>query len=90
MTALMIGVAVGMVAVSAPYVLRVLVGPTLFDRIVALNGIGTNGAVLVVVVGLLYGRPAYFVDITIGLILLNLFATLLIARYVKEKGRIPL
>jgi multicomponent Na+:H+ antiporter subunit F len=70
----------------APYFLRVVAGPTAFDRIVALNGIGTKVAVLLVLVGLLYDRAPMFIDLALGLFLLNLVTTLLVARYVREKG----
>lgn len=76
----------GIVALCVPYLVRVAAGPTVFDRIVALNGIGTKVAVLLVLVGLLYERAPMFIDLALGLFLLNLVTTLLVARYVREKG----
>jgi multicomponent Na+:H+ antiporter subunit F len=70
----------------APYAVRLLVGPTLFDRVVALNGVGTKVPVTLVMVGLLYERVDMFVDLALALLLLNLFMTLLISKYVREKG----
>jgi multicomponent Na+:H+ antiporter subunit F len=61
------------------------VGPTIFDRVVALNGMGTIIPVLLVLIGLLYNREDMFVDMALALFLLNLFMTLLIARYVRDK-----
>lgn len=69
-----------------PYAVRLLTGPTLFDRIVAMNAIGTKVPVVLVIVGLFYDRLDMFVDLALALLLLNLFMTLLIARYVREKG----
>ncbi len=69
-----------------PYAVRLLIGPTLFDRIVALNGVGTKVPVVLVMVGLLYERLDMFVDLALALLLLNLFMTLLISKYVREKG----
>jgi multicomponent Na+:H+ antiporter subunit F len=69
-----------------PFIGRAIVGPTIFDRVVALNGTGTLLPVQLVVVGLVYGRVDMFVDIALALFLLNLFTTLLIARYVRDKA----
>lgn len=65
---------------------RVMVGPTIFDRVVALNGVGTLVPVLMVMAGMVYGRLDMFVDLAIAIYLLNLFTTLLIARYVRQKA----
>lgn len=72
--------------VLASFAARVIIGPTIFDRVVALNGIGTLVPVLMVLVGLVYGRVDMFVDVALALYLLNLFTTLLVARYVREKA----
>lgn len=69
-----------------PFIARSIVGPTIFDRVVSLNGMGTLLPVLLVVLGLVYDRVDMFVDIALALFLLNLFTTLLIARYVRDKA----
>lgn len=79
-------VAVLILVVIASFIGRVIVGPTIFDRVVALNGVGTLIPVLMVMAGMVYGRVAMFVDLALALYLLNLFTTLLIARYVREKA----
>lgn len=68
-----------------PFVSRVITGPTIFDRVVALNGLGTLVPAALVLVGLLYDRVDMFVDLALGLFLLNVFTTLLVARYVRER-----
>jgi multicomponent Na+:H+ antiporter subunit F len=80
------GVAAVLVVVIAYFMGRVIVGPTIFDRVVALNGIGTLVPVLMVMAGMVYGRIDMFVDLALALYLLNLFTTLLIARYVRQKA----
>lgn len=86
MTAVVVGVAALMIVVIASFLGRVIAGPTIFDRTVALNGIGTLVPVLMVITGLLYGRVDMFVDLALAIYLLNLFTTLLIARYVRQKA----
>jgi multicomponent Na+:H+ antiporter subunit F len=73
---------------TLPFIGRAVVGPTIFDRVVALNGIGTLIPVLMVMIGLIYGRVDMFVDIALALWLLNLFTTLLVARYVRDKSEV--
>jgi multicomponent Na+:H+ antiporter subunit F len=74
-----------MILLMVPYVGRVISGPTIFDRLVGLAGIGTKVAVLIVVLGVLYDRAEMFVDISLAFLLLNLVTTLVIARHVKER-----
>jgi multicomponent Na+:H+ antiporter subunit F len=81
------GIAALMVlALTLPFISRAIRGPTVFDRVVALNGMGTLMPVFMIVVGLVYGRVDMFVDIALAMFLLNLFTTLLIARYVRDKA----
>jgi multicomponent Na+:H+ antiporter subunit F len=68
-----------------PYMARAVAGPSVFDRVIGLNALGTKVAVLLVLVGELYDRSDMFVDIALALFLLNLVTTLLIARYVRER-----
>jgi len=72
---------------GAPYVARIVRGPTVFDRVVGLNGLGTKVAVLLVLSGALFARIEMMVDLALGLFLLNLVTTLLIARHVRARGR---
>jgi multicomponent Na+:H+ antiporter subunit F len=73
----------------APFIGRVIVGPTLFDRVQALNGMGTLVPTLMIIIGLVYDRVDMFVDLALAMFLLNLFTTLLIARYVRDKAEEP-
>ena len=51
-------------------VIRAIVGPILFDRVLALNVIGTKIILLIAILGFLTGRP-YFLDIAIAYALIN-------------------
>jgi multicomponent Na+:H+ antiporter subunit F len=70
-----------------PFIGRVVSGPTIFDRVVALNGLGTLVPATLILVGLDYDRVDMFVDLALALFLLNVFTTLLIARYVRHQAR---
>jgi multicomponent Na+:H+ antiporter subunit F len=84
-TTIFFGATLAMLLLMLPFVARTITGPTVFDRVVALNGLGTLVPAALVLVGLLYDRVDMFVDLALGLFLLNVFTTLLVARYVREK-----
>jgi multicomponent Na+:H+ antiporter subunit F len=68
------------------YLYRVVRGPSIFDRVLGLNGISTKAIVLLVVIGTLYERVDMFVDISTGYALLNLVGALAIAKFLEERG----
>lgn len=68
------------------YLYRVVRGPTIFDRMLGLNGISTKAIILVVVIGTVYDRVEVFVDISTGYALLNLVGALAIAKYLEQRG----
>ena len=70
----------------AVYLYRVLRGPTVFDRVLGLNGISTKAIILLVAIGTVYERADMFVDISTGYALLNLVGSLAIAKYLEERG----
>ncbi len=59
---------------------RALVGPTIFDRLLAANIIGTSTVLFLVIYGFLSGRTD-FLDIAITYILLNLIGTFAVLKY---------
>ena len=55
---------------------RAVGGPTVLDRIVGVNVIGTKTTAVLLLIGLLYGQVGMFVDIALAYALLNFIATL--------------
>ena len=68
------------------YLYRVLKGPTIFDRVLGLNGISTKAIILLVLIGSYFERVDMFVDIATGYALLNLVGALAVAKYLEQKG----
>ena len=68
------------------YLYRVVRGPTVFDRVLGLNGISTKAIVLLVVIGTVFERVEMFVDISTGYALLNLVSALAIAKFLEQRG----
>lgn len=56
--------------------IRTVIGPTILDRILGGNVIGTKTTVLLLLIGLLYENLGMFVDIALAYALLNFIATL--------------
>ncbi|MBI4054701.1 MAG: pH regulation protein F [Elusimicrobia bacterium] len=67
------------------YLYRVLKGPTVFDRLIGLNGISTQAVILLIFLGALEGRLEMFVDIALGYTLLNLVSSLAVAKYLERR-----
>ena len=61
-------------------VYRIIVGPTLLDRLLAVNFVGTKTIVLLALVGFLDGRP-HFLDIALVYALINFVATIAVLKF---------
>lgn len=68
------------------YLYRVLQGPTIFDRVLGLNGISTKAIILLVLIGVVFERVDMFIDISTGYALLNLVGALAVAKYLEQQG----
>ena len=64
---------------------RAIFGPTVLDRLVGVNAIGSKTTVLLLIVGLIYNRVQMFVDIAMAYALLNFIAVLAASRYFQKK-----
>lgn len=62
--------------------IRAFLGPTVFDRILAVNAAGTKTVLLIAVLGFLMGRPE-FLDIAIVYALINFIANVAVLRFVQ-------
>jgi multicomponent Na+:H+ antiporter subunit F len=62
---------------------RAIKGPTVFDRVLAGNTVGTLAIVLLAVVGFLTGRPE-FLDIGLTYGFLNLIGTLSVLKFFRH------
>ncbi len=66
---------------------RAVQGPTVLDRFMGVNAIGSKTTVLLIMIGFIYGRVDMFIDIALAYALLNFIAVIAAARYFhKKKG----
>ncbi len=61
---------------------RALLGPTVYDRVLAVNSFGTKTVLLIAVFGFLTGRPD-FLDISLIYALINFIATIAVLKFLK-------
>ncbi len=76
--AAMAGILVAMVLA----LLRGLLGPTVYDRILALNTFGTITVLAIAILGFLMGRPD-FLDIALLYALINFVGTIAVLKYLR-------
>ena len=74
---ILIAIAVGLV--------RAFRGPTLYDRVMAANMIGTLTVLMVAVLGFMTGRPE-FLDIALVYVLISFVSTIAVLRVVSSRS----
>ncbi len=71
---------IAVLVVMALALARALLGPSLYDRILAINAFGTATVLLIAVLGFLTGRPD-FLDIAMLYALINFIGTLAVLKF---------
>ena len=65
---------------------RALRGPTVYDRVLAVNMFGTKTALLLSVIAFLFGRPD-FLDLALAYALINLVGILAVLEFIQNNTR---
>lgn len=65
---------------------RALRGPGIINRIIAVNVIGTKTIALILLIGTVFERVEFFVDIAFVYALINFISTLAFSKYLDLKG----
>ena len=86
MSGFILGVTVFIALITTLSLYRVAAGKTIFDRIIAAGLVGTNGFILLVLIGFIYDRPDMFVDIAIAYALLNFVIVIVLGKYFDRGG----
>ena len=64
---------------------RAIKGPTVYDRVLAVNMFGTKTALLLSVVAFLYGRPD-FLDLALAYALINFVGVLAVLEFFQKRS----
>ena len=83
----MVAAAVMLLALVVVYVYRLAAGPTVFDRLLGLNGFGTKTTLVLLLAGAGYERLDMFVDLSLAYALLSFVGSIAAARYFERGGQ---
>ena len=75
-----VAAALAILATMAMALARALLGPTVYDRILAVNMFGTKTVLLIAVVGFMTGRPD-FLDLALVYALINFVGILAVLKF---------
>lgn len=81
-TALAVLVTMGMA------VIRALLGPTVYDRILSVNIFGTKTVLIIALIGFILGRPE-FIDVAIVYALINFIGIVAVLKFFEYGGFAP-
>lgn len=74
-----------LVLLAVILIYRVLRGPTMQDRVIAVNVLGTNTVVVIALLSRALGHPGYL-DIALVYALLNFLMSIAISKFTVERG----
>lgn len=82
--------AVALIIAIGLMLIRALMGPTLYDRVLAVNSLGTKIVLFIGVLGFVMGRPD-FLDISVLYALINFVSTIAILKFFRYRSfQVPL
>jgi multicomponent Na+:H+ antiporter subunit F len=87
---LFLAVSLALVMLIFVTLIRVLGGPTVLDRIVGVNMIGTKTTVLLLLIGLIYEALPMFIDIALAYAFLNFIAIIGACKYFRRSNKVHL
>jgi multicomponent Na+:H+ antiporter subunit F len=78
-------VSIAILVTMALALIRALLGPSVYDRVLAVNLFGTKTALLLAVVAFLYGRPD-FLDLALAYALINFVGVLAVLEFFQKRS----
>lgn len=77
-----VAAAIAILVTMVLVLLRALLGPTIYDRILAINSFGTKTVLIIAVFGYLTERPD-FLDIALAYALINFITVVVVLKYIE-------
>ena len=84
-TDILLGAATALVVASVVALFRVVRGPTMPDRVIAINVIGSNVVIVIALLAAAIGEPGAL-DIALVYALLNFLLSIAISKFTVERG----
>ncbi|MCB0337431.1 MAG: hypothetical protein KDD62_14040 [Bdellovibrionales bacterium] len=85
MNSFFVAVALSLVLMMSLVLFRAIVGPTIIDRLIAVNVIGTKTLIILILIGFLFNSLDMFIDLALTYALLNFIASVAAAKLIKVK-----
>ena len=79
-------VTIALIVTMALALVRALLGPTVYDRVLAVNMLGTKTVLLLSVITFLIGRPD-FLDLALAYSLINFIGVLAVLEFFRSRAR---
>jgi len=76
-----------LVAATLMTAVRILIGPTLWDRLIGFNLMSSKMIMIIVMCAIIFEKN-FLLDIALTYALIGFVSTLFIARFVRDKGKI--
>ncbi len=73
----------GIMLCMALVMARALLGPTVYDRILAVNAFGTKTVLIIALWGFQAGQPDFFIDIALVYTLINFISTIAVLKFIR-------
>ena len=67
---------------------RATCGPGVLNRAAGISAIGTKTLIILLLMGVIYGRVEMFIDISMVYALLNFIGALVLAKYLERSGEV--
>lgn len=87
LTSVLLGVVVVFLVFSIVITYRILAGPTMQDRVIAINAVGSNIVVMIAILSAATNSPT-MLDIAIVYALLNFLVSIAISKFTVERGSV--
>lgn len=79
-----------LILLMLPLLYRAVVGPSIIDRLIGVNLIGTKSTLLLLLIGLFFNRLDMFIDLALTYALLNFLGSVAAARLLEQWERTDL
>lgn len=86
MTQFFLVLGVGMCVLVLLCLYRATYGPNVLNRAAGISAIGTKTLIILLLMGVIYGRIEMFIDISMVYALLNFIGTVVLAKYLERTG----
>ena len=78
-------VTIALIITMALALMRAVIGPSLYDRVLAVNMLGTKTVLLLAVIAFLFGRPD-FLDLALAYALINFIGVLAVLEFFRSRA----